>query len=275
MGMVRLGVAFMLAGILGSGADFVIRSWLNVEANLDVVGLYNTGYMMTMTYAGVIFSAMETDFFPRLSAVHNDWRLSNEIVNKQVEVSLLLISPMLVLAQFALPFAVPLLLSAKFLPIVDMMRLLLLALYLRAVKLPVAYLPLAKGDALSYLLLEGLYDVAVVVFVLLGYTHFGLFGTGMALLFVAMLDYVLIIGYTYFRYHYRVTSSVAGYMLLHYTLGIAAFAVAMFSDGWVWWTVGLVLFLVSLAATLHTLHRKTHLWNKLVSNLRSRFSRHG
>ena len=275
MGMVRLGVAFTLAGIMGSGADFVIRSWLNVEADLDVVGLYNTGYMMTMTYAGLIFSAMETDFFPRLSAVHTDWRASNEIVNKQVEVSLLLISPMLVFAQFALPYAIPLLLSVKFLPVVDMMRLLLLALYLRAVKLPVAYLPLAKGDALSYLLLESLYDVAVIVCVLFGYQHYGLLGTGMGIVAVAVFDYFLIIGYTFYKYHYRVTSSVAVYLLLHYTLGLAAFAVAMFTDGWHWWTGGLLLFLFSLLATLRTLHRKVSLWNKLVSNFKQRFSRHG
>lgn len=61
--MVRLGSAFVVAGIFGSGADFVIRSFLNTTSSLDTVGLYNAGYMMTMVYAGMVFTAMETDFF--------------------------------------------------------------------------------------------------------------------------------------------------------------------------------------------------------------------
>ncbi|MBR1547463.1 MAG: oligosaccharide flippase family protein [Prevotella sp.] len=275
MGMVRLGVAFTLAGILGSGADFVVRSWLNVNAGLDVVGLYNTAYMMTMTYAGLIFSAMETDFFPRLSAANHDIAASNEIINKQVEVSLLLISPMLVLAQFALPIAVPLLLSYKFLPIVDMMRLLLLALYLRSVKLPVAYLPLAKGDAVSYLILEAIYDVAVVIFIIMGYTGYGLVGTGMAITLVAAFDYLLIIGYAHYKYSYRPTAAVMGYMLLHYLLGLMAFAVAMFATGWQWWVGGMALTLVALGLSVYTLHKKASLWQKLIGNLRNKFRRNG
>ncbi len=39
MEMVRLGVAFTLAGIIGSGAEMLIRSWLNVEGDLGMLGL--------------------------------------------------------------------------------------------------------------------------------------------------------------------------------------------------------------------------------------------
>lgn len=67
--MVRLGIAFVFAGILGSGAEFVVRSYLNTSGQLTAVGLYNAGYVMTMTYAGMVFSAMETDYFPRLSGI--------------------------------------------------------------------------------------------------------------------------------------------------------------------------------------------------------------
>ncbi|MDE7455270.1 MAG: oligosaccharide flippase family protein [Prevotella sp.] len=271
MGMVRLGVAFTLAGVLGSGADFVIRSYLNNIAGLEIVGLYNTGYMMTMTYAGLIFTAMETDFFPRLSAVNTDWGSCNEIVNKQIEVSLLLLSPMLVAAQFAVPYVIPILFSSKFLPVVDMMRILFLALYLRAVKLPIAYLPLAKGDSLSYLFLEAVYDVAVVLLVIWGYTWWGLTGTGVAITLTAFLDYFLLVGYAYVVYHYRMTAAVVGHTLLHVSIGIVAFLLAVFAEGWQWWIGGLLVFTLCLSLTLYTLYHKVALWNKLMSKLRHRF----
>lgn len=275
MGMVRLGVAFTLAGVLGSGADFVIRTYLNNVAGLETVGLYNTGYILTMTYAGLVFSAMETDFFPRLSAVNAQWHSCNEIVNKQIEVSLLLISPMLVAAQFAIPFVIPILLSSQFLPVVDMVRILLLAIYLRAIKLPIAYLPLAKGDSLSYLFLEAIYDIIVVLLVILGYMHWELVGTGIAITLSAVFDYLMIFGYTYYKYHYRPTLPVMGYSALHITLGGIAFLLATYTDGWLWWTGGLLVFAISLIAALYTIYHKVALWNKLMSNFKQRFSRHG
>ena len=96
MEMVKLGVAFVVAGVMGSGAEMLIRSYLNVSSgDLDIVGLYNAGYMLTITYAGMVFSAMETDYFPRLSSVNSDVTATNLTVNRQIEVSLLIVSPML------------------------------------------------------------------------------------------------------------------------------------------------------------------------------------
>ena len=88
LGMIRLGLSYVLAAAIGSASEMLIRSFLNVEGNLDEVGLYNTGYMITITYAGMVFSAMETDYFPRLSAVSKDVAATNETVNRQMEVSL-------------------------------------------------------------------------------------------------------------------------------------------------------------------------------------------
>ena len=275
MGMVRLGVAFTLAGVLGSGAEFIIRTYLNNVADLKTVGLYNTGYILTMTYAGLVFSAMETDFFPRLSAVNSQWQNCNDIINKQIEVSLLLISPMLVAAQFAIPFVIPILFTTKFMPVVDMVRILLLAIYLRAIKLPISYLPLAKGDSLSYLFLEAVYDILVVLLVIWGYSHWQLLGTGVAITISAVFDYFMIMGYSYLKFHYRPTASVLGYSLLHLSLGVVAFLLATFTDGWQWWIGGLLVFIMTTVATLYTFYHKVALWNKLMSNLKRRFSRHG
>ena len=274
MGMVRLGVAFTLAGVLGSGAEFIIRTYLNNVADLKTVGLYNTGYILTMTYAGLVFSAMETDFFPRLSAVNSQWQNCNDIINKQIEVSLLLISPMLVAAQFAVPFVIPILFTTKFMPVVDMVRILLLAIYLRAIKLPISYLPLAKGNSLSYLFLEAVYDILVVLLVIWGYSHWQLLGTGVAITISAVFDNFMIIGYSYLKFHYRPTASVLGYSLLHLSLGVVAFLLATFTDGWQWWIGGLLVFIMTTVATLYTFYHKVALWNKLMSNLKRRFSRH-
>ena len=57
-GMIRLGLAFVLAAAIGSASEVAIRAYLNVVGSLDEVGLYNAAFMITITYAGMVFSAM-------------------------------------------------------------------------------------------------------------------------------------------------------------------------------------------------------------------------
>jgi O-antigen/teichoic acid export membrane protein len=167
--MVKLGLAFVVASLFSSGADFLIRASLNNIASLDMLGLYNAGFMMTVTYAGMVFTSMETDFYPRLSAISHDPLASSTAINRQIEVSLLMISPLLVAFSIGAPIIVELLYTKQFLEVVPMMQVTVLAMYLRAIKLPVAYLTLAKGDSRSYLVLEAYNAIVMVGAVLLGF----------------------------------------------------------------------------------------------------------
>lgn len=273
MGMVKLGVAFTLAGIFGSGADFVIRTYLNNVSSLDEVGLYNVGFVITMTYAGMIFSAMESDYFPRLSAVNNDCGKCRDLISKQAEVSLLLISPIVVAAIFLLPIALPLLTSEKFLPVVDMMRLMSLALYLRAVNLSLEYLSLAKGASLSYLFLEGVYDLLIVVLTIVGYIYFGLTGTGIALLVAGLFNTLLVMGYIGLKFGVFVRKTIFLLLLIQLAIGATAFFATQWLSGWGYWLSSFLLFIVSLSISVNILRRKTHLWDKIKAKIHKKMEK--
>ena len=263
MEMVRLGVAFTLAAVIGSASELLIRSYLNVVGDLDMLGLYNAGYMLTITYAGMVFSAMEADYFPRLSGVQHDVTQTNECVNRQMEVSLLLLSPMLAALMLSLPILIPLLFSAQFLPVVEMAQVATLAMYLKVMTLPVAYITLARGRSLSYLFLETSYYVAFVVLFIVGYEHWGLYGTGVAVALAHLFEYVLVNGYAYKKYGYRFSATVSGYAIVQTGIGLLLFVVTLTAEGFLYWGTGLLLVVLSLSLSLHILRRKTHLWNKL------------
>jgi len=269
MGMVRLGIAFVLAGVLGSGAEFLIRSYLSYHSSLETVGLYSAGYMMTMTYAGMVFSAMETDFFPRLSASNNLATTTNTIVNRQIEVSLLLVSPMLVFFMIGLPILLPLLYSGKFTPVIGMMQITVLAMYFRAIKLPIAYLPLAKGDSGSYLFLEAIYDVLIVLAVVLAFNRWGLTGCGVAITVVGFIDFVVILIYTRYKYGYHLSANVIRYAAMQLPFGAMAFLVTFIENQLTYWSVGILVGCASLAVSIYILRQKTSLWE----SLRERWSR--
>ena len=263
MEMVRLGVAFTLAGILGTGAEMFIRSWLNVTADLDVLGLYNAGYMITITYAGMVFSAMETDYFPRLSAVNADIDATNETVNKQMEVSLLIAAPMLVGLIIFLPVLIPLFFSSKFLPVVAMTQVSVLAMFFKAVTLPAAYITLARGYSVMFLLLEGAYFVVFVFLIIFGFLRWGLLGTGIAITLANIFDYVMINAVARWRYKYKMSPAVMKYSAIHILIGLLAYFTTITVGGYAYWVFGIGLTLVSTLFSLLILHQKTHLWERL------------
>lgn len=269
MEMVRLGVAFTLAGIIGSASEMIIRSYLNVVGDLDVLGLYNAGYMLTITYAGMVFSAMESDYFPRLSGIQHDVAATNDCVNRQMEVSLLLLSPMLAALILFLPILIPLLFSSQFLPVVEMAQVAALAMYFKVQTLPVAYITLARGYSLSFLFLETSYFVAFVLFFVFGYEHWGLYGTGVAITLAHVFEYILVNGYAYKKYGYRFSATVSRYAVVQLAIGLLLFVVTLLTQGVLYWAIGLLLVLLSLSHSLHILRQKTHLWEALIRKFRT------
>ena len=245
MEMVRLGVAFTLAGIVGSAAEMVVRSYLNVVGNLDVLGLYNAGYMLTITYAGLVFSAMDNDYYPRLSAVNGDIEATNSAVNSQMEVSLLLVAPMLTALIAMLPVLIPLLFTGEFLPVVSMAQVAVLAMFFKVLTLPVAYITLARGYSLSYLGLETAYFVVFVLLIVFGYENWGLLGTGIAITLAHVFDCGMINLYAYKKYGYCSSATVSRYAVVLLSLGFLAYAFTILLDGIAYWAVELAIVLAS------------------------------
>ena len=262
--MIRLGIAFVIAGMFGSGSDFVIRSFLNQSGDLSTVGLFNAGYMMTMTYTGMVFSAMETDYFPRLSGIHQLGKGLNQVVNHQMEVSLLLVAPMLVFFIMGLPVLLPLLYSGKFLPVMGMMKATIIAMYFRALSLPMEYIALSRGDSRTYLVLELVYDVMAAVLIIVFYDIYGLTGTGYGLMIAVAANFFIVVVYTWFKYGFVLSSSVKLYALVQIPVGIATVVSGYLLQGVVYWAAGITLGLLSLVLSLCIIHSKTHLWNTLV-----------
>lgn len=273
MGMVKLGLAFVMAGMMGSGTEFVIRSYLNHVADLAVVGLYNTGYLITMTYANMVFQAMETDYYPRLSSIHGIGEENNMVVNRQIEIGLLLVSPLLVFFIVAAPIILPLLYSGEFMPVLGMMRIMTFAMFIRAISLPIEYIALAKGDSKSYFLQELVYDVMVAAWVILGYKLGGLDGAGVGIVLAGFLSLLLVLLYTRWRFSYEMSKTVVGYAVVQVPLGICAFLVSMYFEGFLYWGAGLLFVLVSLVVSVKILQAKSHLWDSIINKVKTKLHR--
>lgn len=269
-GMVKLGLAFVVAGIMGSGAEFLIRSYLNNHASLEALGLYNAGFMITITYAGMIFSAMETDFYPRLSAIKNTGVELNRTVNEQIEVSILLISPLLISLMIVLPVLLPLLFSSQFVAVLGMAQAAILAMFLRAVYLPMEYISLARGNSAAYIFQETISAVVLVTFVIIGYNRYELTGIGVSMGLSAVIETLFVAIYARYLYSYRLSAAAVKYFLFQFLIGAFAYATVHITHGIFYWFAGALWVCASIFYSLRVVRNKTMLVetlkNKLINN---------
>ena len=119
-----------------------------------------------------------------------------------------------------------------------------------------------------YLMLESVYFVVFVILVVLGYQHWGLLGTGVAITLAHVFDYAMINLYAYKKYGYRVSATVSRYAVVLLPLGFLAYACTILLDGIAYWTVELLVVLASCLYSLQILRAKTHLWQALKKKLR-------
>lgn len=235
--MLKIGVNFVLCSILTHVVTLSVLSYLNRAASSHLVGLYNSGYTLTMSYAGMVYAAMEQDYFPRLTGVVKDSAKRMETLLRQQDVMLMLVAPMLTALMVALPCVVPLLLTSEFDAVVPMAQAAAVGLLFRAVYLPHAYLPLAAGDNRTFLFINtiGATDILLVI---AGYYMGGLQGMGIALTAQNLIDMLLVMCISRWKYGIALNGRTLLPMLIFLVLICAAYAVCTLLSGWVYWLAG-------------------------------------
>lgn len=206
--MLKVGFAMIFASILGSIVEYTIRVIMIKTSSVDMVGLYNAGYALIVTYAGMVFVAMGTDYFPRISAINKDTKQMTLLINQQIEIALLLIMPLVVILIIFSPLIIPLLYAKSFLPVIKMVQLAALNLIMRTFSWPIAYSILARGDSFLFLLQEFLYDLFFVLAFFIGYHYWGLAGTGISLSISGIFSVIVVYAIARKWYNYSISKDV-------------------------------------------------------------------
>src|SRR5690606_11401873 len=103
--------------MIGLLVAYIIQIFISQTGGIAQVGFYNAGFVILNSYVGLVFTAMETDYFPRLSAIVNKVEAIRQTVFEQAFIAILLISPIVVLFLIAAPIIIVLLYSQEFTPI--------------------------------------------------------------------------------------------------------------------------------------------------------------
>ncbi len=268
--MLRLGIGYILAGVFGQGADYIIRTLIIEYSDITQVGLYSCGYVMMVSYASIVFVAFEADFFPRLSAASNDTTRANHIINQQLEICALLISPILILFVLVMPYIVRILYSEEYLAAVPMSISAILFMFFHALTKPVAYLPLAKGDSRMFMITELIYDAFIAISIPIAFRHYGLMGAGWAISLGGLLDLLIIHIIYRIKYNYRFSTRLLSVYILQFVLLAATVGTTLFSTPLLKWSVGAIAVAISAYISLRILRKETNIINVILTKIKKR-----
>jgi PST family polysaccharide transporter len=253
--LLKLGIAFMVSGLMTMGSAYWIRVIVLRETGLEASGLYQSAWNIGGIYVGFILQAMGTDFFPRLSAAAHDDAECNRLVNEQTRVSLLLGGPGVLTMLALAPLVISVLYTSRFHGAVEPLRWICLGMMLRVITWPVGFIFVAKGRQNLFLAIDLAYSLIHVGLAWILVKRFAVNGAGLAF-FGSYVFHLLLV--------YPIARQVSGfrYSAENRTLGLLFLpSIALVFAGFYWlpppWAtcVGLLGALSSGVLSLRSLAR--------------------
>lgn len=221
--MVRMGVMLSLSSFITLGASYVIRIFISRTGGVDQVGLYTAGFAIINTYVGLVFTAMGTDYYPRLSGVSHDNAKSAALINQQAEIAILILAPILAGFLVFIKWAVILLYSHKFLSVNGMIHWAVLGMFFKAASWAIGFILLAKGASRLFFWNELISNIYILILNIIGYNFFGLDGLGISF----MIGYVLHLFQIYIvsnkKYQFKFENAFYKIFIIQFLLGLLCF----------------------------------------------------
>lgn len=261
--LIRLGVSFIIAGTFGALAEYLIRTFIVAQGSVADVGFYNTGVVLCVSYMGMVFVAIDNDYFSRLSAIHKERKRLNELVNQQIELSVMLIAPLIAGLLVFLPLVIRMLYSDDFLTAIPMVEWAWLFVFLKGFNLSLAYIALAKGDSRTFLTVELICHLIYVALGFAGFHRAGLAGIGMAMSGSALCETLILSGCAYRKYHFRFTVRLLRVVMLYLPFLLFAFLLTTMGHNWFYWISGSLSVALCALLSAYLLNKRTGLLQSL------------
>lgn len=180
---VKLGIMMAISAIAVSIVEFMVKSFIVQSGGITDVGFYQAGWTINVAYLGLVFTAMATDYFPRLSQISGVRKELRRRINEQAEIAILILGPMIAVMLIFLPLIIRILYTEEFVKIIPMTKWLLVGSLIKAGSWAISYVFLAKGDGKIYLFNELGIKLITLPSYILGYYYCDLIGIGYAFTF--------------------------------------------------------------------------------------------
>ncbi len=223
--MLRMGFLISISGLLSVGASYLVRIFISRTGSVEQVGLYTAGFAIINTYVGLIFNAMATDYYPRLSAVAYDNKLCKQSINHQAEIALLVLAPILIIFLVFIKWIIILLYSQQFIAVSSMIYWAALGMFFKAASWSISFIFLAKGTSKLYFWNELSANFITLILNIIGYHFWGLTGLGFSFAVGYLLYFFQVLIISRIKFEFSLDHDFIKIFLFQIGLAILAFLI--------------------------------------------------
>lgn len=257
--MMVMGFMLSLSGIMVLGESYIIRIFINTIGGVTEVGLYNAGIALISTYVGLLFTAMETDYYPRLSEVAANNNKVKDLVNQQAEIGVLILAPVLIAFLVFVDWAIIILYSSEFTGVNLMVCWAFLGLFFKVPAWVIGFIFIAKGKGSLFFWSELAANVYLLVCNLIGYYYGGFSGLGISFLVAYVLYLMQVYLISKKKYNFGLARGFWRLFIVQFSLALLCFALVYFLPR-VWgYSIGLVIILLSGWYSFNALDKRMNL----------------
>lgn len=243
--MLRMGLVMSLNSVLVLGVSYILRAYISNAGGIEEVGLFSAGHTIVSTYVGLVFTAMTTDYYPRLAAVNKDSIKTMSVVNQQAEIAVLILSPMLVAFLLIMPTIVLILYSDKFVGANGYMQWAILGMPFKTAAWAIAYQFIAKGESKVFAINELIANAYILILSIVGYSIYGLDGLGISFALTNLLYLLQVFYVARNKYQFKFSSSFNKVFYFQLLLLVLCFLNVLFVNGFFLYITGFALVMLS------------------------------
>lgn len=264
--MIVMGMSLSLTTIVNTALGYFIKIFIERKGGIANVGLFAAGFAMVNTYVGLVMTAMYTDYYPRLCSVNNDPIKLTATINNQMQLSFILLAPLISLFIVFSQLVVILLYSNKFVPVEGMMYWAMFATYFQLFSWALSLTFIAKSDFKTLVFTEFTSNIYVIPSQIIAYQIAGLTGIGIAYLF----NYILYSSQVYItclkKYGIKVSMETFYVFLKQLPVIILCLLVTIYANNTLRYIYGTLLTFISFVIAYNELNKRIDI-KSTISNI--------
>lgn len=262
--MLPLGLSMLVSSYITILASYIIRAYLSWAGGLNEVGLFQAGFAIVEVYFGMVFTAMSTDYYPRLSGVANDDAKVVEEANSQIEIAYLMLLPLLILFVLCSSLGVQLLYSNDFLAIENYLAWASIGIFFKVFSFSLGYILFAKQKSKLFMTTAIVLNAFFLLNNIISYNCWGI--TGLGISYATNFAFHLVVLFFMMRrlVAYKLTNKILKIIATSATLLVASLLIFFYLEfGILYLILGSFVFFLSLIYSIKELDKRTGILKRL------------
>jgi O-antigen/teichoic acid export membrane protein len=180
LSLVRFGFPMMIAGFVTIGTELYLRVLIIEETGIESVGYFQASWAISVTYLGLLFGAMASDYYPRLTSQIKNSVIARKLVAEQSEMALLLGAPLVILMLVVASSIISILYTAEFEPASMLLRWLMLGTVIKLAVWPLGFVIIACGKSFLFIYTQLVWGFTFIVISMFALPTYDLISIGIA-----------------------------------------------------------------------------------------------